>query len=115
MKLVEIVERLDLKVHCCRDQLDGDITRGYASDLMSDVIAHAQEGDLWITLQVHLNVVAVAAMKSLNGVVFINGKEPEPETLDRAREEGIPLLTSGLPAFELIGRLYGMGIRGAGR
>jgi len=115
MKLAEIAERLDLEVHCCADRLDREVTRGYASDLMSDVIARAREGDLWVTLQVHLNVVAVAVMKGLSGVVFVNGREPEPETLDRARDEGLPLLTSGLPAFELVGRLYAMGVRGTDR
>ncbi|MFW6182141.1 MAG: serine kinase [Spirochaetota bacterium] len=115
MKLSEIVERLDLQVHCCEGRLDQEISRGYASDLMSDVIARAQEGDLWVTLQVHVNVVAVGVMKGLSGVVFVNGREPEPDTLARARDEGLPLLTSGLPAFELIGRLYALGVRGARR
>ena len=76
------------------------------------MIANAQEGDLWVTLQTHQNTIAVASMKELAGVVLVNGREPEPDTLQKAREEDVPLLVSALPAFELIGRLYNMGLSG---
>ena len=77
------------------------------------MIAHATEGDLWVTLQVHLNVAAVASMKGLAGIVVIGGRKPEPETLAKAESEGIPLFTSSLSAFELVGRLYELGLRGS--
>jgi hypothetical protein len=79
---------------------------------MSDVMANAESGDLWVTLQIHVNIVAVAAMKELAGIVLINGREPEPATVEKAEEKGIPILVSKLPAFELIGRLYKLGIPG---
>lgn len=112
MKLDEIVSQLQLEVKSGQSKLDRDITRGYASDLMSDVIAHAEKNDLWVTLQTHLNIVAVATMKELAGIVLINGRQPEPETVKRAQQEELPILVSGLPAFELVGRLYGLGITG---
>jgi hypothetical protein len=114
MKLQEIVEKLELEVKSGEDRLDAEVKRGYVSDLMSDVIANSQEGDLWITLQIHLNIVAVASMKSLSGIVLINSRQPEENTLEKAKSEGIPLLVSGLPAFELVGRLYQLGITGLG-
>ena len=76
------------------------------SDLLSDVIANAKAGDVWVTLQVHPNIVAVAALKELSGIVLVNGRQPEVETLDRANEEGIPILITEMPAFELVGELY---------
>jgi serine kinase of HPr protein (carbohydrate metabolism regulator) len=112
VKLDEIVSQLQLEVKSGQSKLDRDITRGYASDLMSDVIAHAEKNDLWVTLQTHLNIVAVATMKELAGIVLINGRQPEPETVKRAQQEELPILVSGLPAFELVGRLYGLGITG---
>jgi predicted transcriptional regulator len=112
MKLENIVRKLDLEVTSGEKNLDRDVTRGYASDLMSDVIANTEKNDLWITLQTHLNVVAVASMKELAGIVLINGRRPEPETLNRAVQEGIPILISSLPSFEVIGRLYSYGITG---
>jgi predicted transcriptional regulator len=112
MRLKELVEALDLEVHCGEEHLDREVTGGYVSDLMSDVIAHAEEGTLWVTLQTHANTAAVAAMKELSAVVLIGGRRPEPETLEKARARGVPLLASGLPAFELVGRLYSLGVRG---
>ncbi len=112
MRLREIAEKLELELRCGDRFLDAEVGRGYASDLMSDVIANAREGDLWVTLQVHINIVAVAGMKELAGIVLINGREPEAETLKKAESENIPILVSKLSAFELIGRLYKLGISG---
>lgn len=112
MKLAEIVEKLGLEVKTGQDRLDVDVTRGYASDLMSDVLANADIGDLWITLQTHQNIVAVSVMKSLAGVILVNNREPQVDTLEKAAAEGMPVMVSDLPAFELIGRLHRLGISG---
>lgn len=112
MKLEDIVRKLDLEVTSGEKKLDREVTRGYASDLMSDVIANAQKNDIWVTLQTHANIVAVASMKELAGIVLINGRRPEQETLRRAVQEGIPILVSSLPSFEVVGRLYSYGITG---
>jgi len=112
VKLKEIIDKLSLEVKCAIDKLDTEIQEGYASDLLSDVIANSKENDLWITLQIHPNIVAVASMKGLSGIVIINGREPDEETLRKATEEKIPIMVSRMPAFELIGNLYVMGING---
>ena len=114
MKLADLVDALDLDVRSARGKLGNDVAGGYASDLLSDVIAHGRQGDVWITLQVHQNVVAVASMKDLAGIVLVGGREPEEDTLRKAESEGIPIAVSNLPAFELVGRLYGLGLRSGG-
>jgi hypothetical protein len=112
MKLEDIVRKLDLEVTSGEKNLDREVTRGYASDLMSDVIANTEQNDIWITLQTHINIVAVASMKELAGIVLINGRRPERETLNRAIQEEMPILLSSLPSFEVVGRLYSYGITG---
>ncbi len=112
MNLREIVERLQLEVVAGDRRLSNEVRGVYASDLISDVIANAQEGDLWVTLQTHQNTVAVASMKELAGIVLVNGRDPEEDTLQQAREENVALLGSALPAFEIIGRLYNLGLSG---
>jgi predicted transcriptional regulator len=82
------------------------------SDLLSDVMANAKAGDLWVTLQTHQNIVAVASLKEIAGIIIIGGREPEKATLAKAEEEKIPILLTNLPAFEVVGRLYQMGISG---
>ena len=115
MNVGEIAQELALDVKVGGSALTREVRCGYASDLLSDVIAYAREGDLWITLQTHQNTAAVASMKDLAGMVLVNGREPEPDTLEKARQENIPLLVSDLPAFELIGRLYKLGLTGIER
>ena len=112
MTLVDVVEKLGLDVKTGSQRLDVLVNRGYVSDLMSDVMANAREGDLWVTLQIHQNIVAVAVMKSLSGIILVNGREPQEETLRKAVSEQIPVLVSSMPAFELVGQLYQLGISG---
>jgi hypothetical protein len=113
MRLREIVDAMGLTVKTGDGLLDQEVRGGYASDLMSDVMANADEGDLWVTLQIHQNIVAVAVMKSLAGIVLINGREPEAETVQKAETEGIPIMVTDMPAFELVGRLFALGISGS--
>ncbi len=112
MKLKRLVKKFDLVVKAGADRLDNEITGGYASDLLSDVLANSKEGNIWITLQIHQNILAIASLKELSGIILINGRRPEEETVKKAEEEKIPLLVSNLTAFELIGRLYALGITG---
>lgn len=112
MRLQEVAKELGLKVCCCQDRLDRRVSGVYVSDLLSDVMARARAGDLWITLQTHLNIVAVAALNDLAGVILVNGREPEEATLRKAQDEGVVLMVSQEPTFEVAGRLYQMGIRG---
>lgn len=112
MKLREIAGKLGLQVKCGADKLDADVRSGYVSDLLSDVIAHSRENDLWVTLQIHENTVAVAGMKGLAAIVLVNGRQPEEGTLKKAADQGIPIMVSEMPAFELAGRLYALGLRG---
>ena len=112
MKLTELIQQLNLDVRSAKDRLDREVTRGYASDLLSDVLANGEEGDLWITLQIHQNIVAVASMKSLAGIVLVNGREPEEDTIEKAQAENIVIMVTEMPTFELVGRLYDLGITG---
>jgi hypothetical protein len=95
-------------------QDDPDITQGYASDLLSDVLANAPTGGVLVTLQVHLNVIAVAGHAGLRAVIFSSGRRPEAEVIAKAAEEGLILFSSAADTFELTGRLYQLGIRGGG-
>jgi predicted transcriptional regulator len=108
----DIVKIFGLQMRTGEDRLREEVTGGYASDLLSDVIAHSHKGNIWITIQTHPNIVAVATMKELSGIILTGGREPDVETLQKAKEEGIPILISPLFTFELVGRLYQKGISG---
>ena len=112
MKLTELIEKLNLDVRTAKANLDREVTSGYASDLLSDVIANSREGDIWVTLQVHHNIAAVASMNNLAGVILVNGREPEAETVEKAEKENIVIMVTEMPAFEIVGRLYDLGVTG---
>ena len=110
MKLRDLVSRFSLDVLAGEGALDQEVVSGYCGDLLSDVMANAEKGAVWITIQRHHNIVAVALLKELAAILLANGHQPDPETIEKAREEGIPLLASSLAAYQLAGKLYATGI-----
>ncbi len=106
MKVKEIIEKLHLEVLAGQDKLGVEVTGGYTSDLLSDVIANSKEGNLWITLQTHQNIIAVAKLRDLVGIIIVNNREPDEASLQKAKEENVPLLVSKEMAFEVSGKLY---------
>jgi hypothetical protein len=112
MKLSEIIKSCNLQLVCGEELEKREVTGGYAGDLLSDVMANSRKGDIWITLQTHPNIVAVATLKELAAIVIINKRKPEKETLNKAVKEELVILTSDMPAFELAGQLYTMGLHG---
>ncbi|MBW2096174.1 MAG: serine kinase [Deltaproteobacteria bacterium] len=112
MNVTDIVNELSLDLLAGERGLDREVLGGYCGDLLSDVMANAEKGSVWITIQRHQNIVAVALLKELAAIVLANGYQPDPETVEKAKEEGIPLLVSSLAAYELAGKLYEAGMKG---
>jgi len=106
MKLKEIVEKLQLQILVGQDRVDTEVTGGYTSDLLSDVMANSKAGNIWITLQTHQNIIAVAKLKDLAGIIIVNNRKPEKETVQKAKEENVPLLCTGEIAFRITGKLF---------
>jgi hypothetical protein len=111
MKLTEIVAALGLRVASGAKSLDVEVTGGYTSDLLSCAMAGAAQGNLWITLQGHLNVVAVASLNELAGVIVTEGKPVAAETAAKAEEEGVALLLTPLTSYQVVGQLWDLGVR----
>lgn len=109
MRLCDIVDELELEVCTENCDLSGEVSGCYISDLMSDVMANAAERNLWLTIHIHPNIAAVAQFKALAGVVVVNGRDPQAETILNADKHGIPLMTTQLSSYEIAGRLYQMG------
>lgn len=111
MNLEKIVSELVLEPLTPTVRTQREVTGAYVSDLLSDVMGNAQEGSVLITLQTHLNIVAVASLKGLSAIILVNNRTPADDTIRKAAKEGIPLFRSPLPAYELSGRLYSLGLR----
>ena len=87
MTLQEVVDKLNLKILTAPRDFDAvEPQGGYISDLLSCVVAGAQPGNIWVTLQAHMNVVAVAALKEVSAVVITEDAQPDAEVIDKANE-----------------------------
>jgi len=108
MDIAAIVKQLNLETRSAEDRLNNKVTGGYTGDLLSDVMANSKAGDIWITRQIHQNIVAVATLKEHAGIILVNSCEPASDTLERANRENVPIMVSKLSAFELTGKIYSM-------
>ncbi len=112
MTLQEIIDQLGLTL-LTESKDFGQIspTAGYASDLLSCVMAGAPHQGIWVTLQAHANIVAVAALLELSAVIITEGARPEQEVIDKANQENITLLFTEKPTFKVVGQLWELGLR----
>jgi hypothetical protein len=111
MTLLDIILKLDLSVFT--DQKDFAAVHpgsGYAADLLSCVMAGAKSEAVWVTLQAHINIVAVAALAEVCAVIITEGAEPEPDVIQKANSQGITLLGTKASTYQVVGRLWEMGI-----
>ena len=106
----ELVERLDLHVTAGHDRLEREIKGGYCGDLLSDVMANSPIGCVWLTVQTHQNIVAVAVLREMAAVILTGGRAPDQETVSRADAEGIPLLLWPASSFDLAGKILQAGL-----
>jgi hypothetical protein len=93
------------------DLTEVELTGCYISDLLSDVLANAQPGVLWVTIHIHRNVLSVASMKDIAAVLFTCGRKPEAAIVAEAVEKGIMLLSTPLSTYETAGKLWKAGLR----
>ena len=112
MNLQQIIDQLQLTV--LTDPQDFAImtpTGGYSSDLLSCVMAGARKGHLWITLQAHLNIVAVAALNEVAAVIITENAQPDAASIVKANQQGVILLSTSKPTYEINGKLWELGIQ----
>ncbi|MEW6724201.1 MAG: hypothetical protein AB1331_04660 [Bacillota bacterium] len=106
MTLREAAQRLAWREVVAPRNPDHRVRGGYASDLLSDVMAHAREGDVWFTIQTHQNVTAVACLTGVAAVIFTGGAQPDVDTVEKAGREGLALYSTSRFTYEAVGQLY---------
>jgi serine kinase of HPr protein (carbohydrate metabolism regulator) len=106
----EFVDRFNLHVAAGQNALDRQIQGGYCGDLLSDVMANAPTGCIWLTVQTHQNIINVAVLHEMAAIVLTGGQTPDQETVDRADQEGVPLLMSPQSAYDLAGQAFAAGV-----
>ncbi len=110
MKVSELTALIGAKNLTTEIAEDKEILCGYACDLLSWVMAHGEEGMAWVTVQTHMNVIAVASLAEMACVVLPEGITMDAEILAKANAEGLCVLSSPMTAYEICGKLFACGI-----
>lgn len=109
MTVSRICDALGLE-HVCGD-CSAEVISGYVGDLLSEVMAQAKPDSVWVTVQSHVNILAVATIVGIRAIVLCGGHEYPQEVVEKATNEGICLLKTQKPAFEVVGEIYSLGLR----
>ncbi len=104
----DLIEKLELSLVSGSQGIQNEVLGGYTSDLLSDVMGNISSGAVWITLQSHKNVLAIASLKDVSAVIIVNGFKPEEDTVLQSNKENIPILVTQKSAFEVSGKLYAL-------
>ncbi len=110
MNVLELTEKTGWGCIAAKGHLDKEIKGAYCGDLLSWVMGNGEPDQAWITVQVHMNVIAVAVLREFSCIVIADGANVPEEVIERAEEEGIPLLESNLPVYDTAKKLVELGI-----
>jgi len=110
MTVAEIVAQLGLEVLAGEKNLNKPVEGGYVADLLSCVMAGAEPGNIWVTLQTHSNIIAVASLLSVAAVIVAEGAPVPPDSIEKAEQQGVVLLASAEPVYETVAQLVKLGI-----
>ena len=113
MIVKDLVNKFGLHVAAGQKGLDNLVQGGHCGDLLSEVMGNAPIGCVWLTIQSHQNIVAVAVLREMAAIILTGGGIPDDDTQEKADKEGIPVLQWPGTAFDLAGRLYAAGVKNA--
>ena len=108
MTVQELCDQVGLKK--LSDFSDRDVTGVFISDMISDVMAGAKSGNLWLTVQTHKSIIPAANLVDVSAIIITSGKEVPQETIELATKHDIAVLSTDLPTFDIVGKLYSLGI-----
>ena len=112
MTIKEMIELIEAENMTPETDVDAEVSCGYTCDLLSWVMAHGAAGMAWVTVQTHMNVIAVASLMEMAAVIIPEGIQMEQPSLDKAKDEGITVVQTKLTAYEICARLAAAGLSG---
>lgn len=110
MTVAELIKQLNLELVAGEKGLQSEITNGFVGDLLSVVMGKAKEGNAWVTIQSHVNIVAVAVLTGASCIIVSEGFNVEPEAMEKANEENIPILSTKESSYKIVSELVKLGI-----
>ncbi|QZY56588.1 DRTGG domain-containing protein [Crassaminicella profunda] len=111
MQVKNLIEKEKFKLITGEEGITAEIEGLYCCDLLSWVMSHAKGGDAWITVQTHMNIVAVASLLDISCIIIPESIDIDQKTIDKAKEENIPILSTNLNSYEIFCEMYESGLR----
>ena len=111
MKISELAALCNAKTLC--EGEDRNIESGYTCDLLSHVMSHGVAGMAWVTVQTHMNVVAVATLLDFACVIVPEGIAVDEAIVEKAADEGVTILSTERTAYEVVALLAQNGVPAA--
>lgn len=108
MTTKDLIDKIDLNALSKFDHRE--VNGVFVSDMLSDVMANAKSGNLWLTIQTHKSIVSAANLVDVAAIVITGAKQVPQETIDLANKYNIAILLSAVPTFDLVGKLYDLGL-----
>lgn len=110
MTINDLLKQTNWKCSTPNLPLDKEIHGAFVGDLLSWVMGNGEQDQAWITVQVHLNVIAVAKLREFSCIILADGAVLEEDVLQKALEEEIVIIESNLPSFETAKKLIELGV-----
>lgn len=112
MTVKDLQSKLNLKAlnKVSENEIDG----AFISDMLSDVMAGAQAGSVWVTVQTHKNIVAAANLVDVPAIIVVRGKKVPEDTLQMADRVGVTVFGTDHDSFKVAVGLYEAGIKPIG-
>lgn len=110
MTVEELNEELHFEIFANKDSLKKEISTCFVSDLLSFVMGYGKPGSIWVTVQAHMNVIAVAVLKEFSLIIVTSDVKLDKTFIDKALKENIPLMKTTLTSYEVCKRLVNLGI-----
>ena len=110
MNVEQLAAKSGWTLYASDDAKQREVNGAFVGDLLSWVMGNSCPDQVWLTVQAHLNVIAVACLRDFSCIVFVQGVQPPQETLDKAMEEDLAILTTNLTAYEACCVLHDLGV-----
>ncbi len=107
MTVRELAKVLELTCLAGESGLEREVKGVYIGDVLSVAMANAKEGEVWLTVQGHINAMAVAVLVNLPAIILVHGVQITEEMKEVAKEEGIVLLSTHERSYEMAKKLTG--------
>ena len=111
MTVEDIQKVLGAEVLMGKEHLCGKAGSVYSSDMMSDVLAFAEDHSVLATGLCNPQVIRTAEMLDMACIIFVRGKKPDEQMCRMAGEKDMVILSTAFSMFKTCGLLYEAGLR----